>query len=464
MTRGGSPAVRVGIVGLGYMGLATGLGFAAHGASVVGYDVKPEIRRSIELGRSPYRESGLGALLRAQRRSGRLRVVETPRDLVGAADGIFLCVPTPAGPTGRIDLRPLEGAVRDLGSALRDTRGYRIVVVKSTVVPGTTESLVAPELRRRSKRRPEGLGVASNPEFLAEGSMVHDAVSPERIVVGTRDARALAWLRRAYRPFGAPILALTPSGAELVKYSSNAFLALKVSFANEVARLADRLGSNVDEVLEAVGRDSRIGPRFLRAGPGFGGSCFEKDLRALAARSRELGVRLRSAEAALRINEEQLAYVLGLIRAAVGSLRGKRIALLGLAFKAGTDDVRETRALPIVQRLVAEGALVRGHDPGALDNFRRLWQREAGRGRGRLDLVSSVDEALEGADAAVLQADWPEYSRWSARWTRRMRHPVLLDLRRAVDRERVADSGLTVIGLGAGVFPRIRRHGGGGGR
>lgn len=446
MTKTARP--RVGILGLGYMGLATGLAFAARGLSVMGYDVNPEVRRAVAAGLTPYHEAGLLELLRVQVRSGRFRVVESTEELVRAVEGIFLCVPTPAQRTGRIDLRPLRRATRQVGGVMGRIDGYRIVVVKSTVVPGTTESMVRPELVKTSGR-PEGqIGVASNPEFLAEGTMVHDALYPDRVVLGTFDARAERWLRRVYAPFRSPIVTLKPSEAELVKYSANAFLALKVSFANEIARLADRLGVSIDPVMNAVGMDPRIGSKFLRAGPGFGGSCFEKDISALVARARELGVPLRTAATALRVNREQLDYVLDLIRAAIGPVMGKTVALLGLAFKAGTDDVRESRAIPIAQRLVAEGAVVRGHDPVALESFRRAW--EALGARGRVELCATVDEALTGADAAILQADWPEYSRWTKARVHRMRRPLLVDLRRALAPRTAGRAGLRVVGLGAG--------------
>ena len=446
--RSGPPTV--GIAGLGYMGLSTGLGFAAHGLEVFGYDVKREVRESVRRGAAPYHEPGLPRLLRTQRNSGRFRVVDSPEALVRASDVIFLCVPTPSGRGGRIDLRPLRRCVADVGRALRAVRGYRVVVVKSTVVPGTTEGVVAPALYRESGRPPGRLGIAANPEFLAEGSMVRDAVRPERVVVGATDTKALRAVVRLYRPFRAPIYRLTPAGAELVKYSSNAFLALKVSFANEISRLGDRLGANVDDVMDAVGRDPRIGPRFLRAGPGFGGSCFDKDLRAFAARARELGLRLRSAETALSINDDQLSYVLGVLRSAVGPLSGRRIALLGLSFKAGTDDIRESRALPIAERLVAEGAVVQGHDPVALKNFRKAWNTTRHSSRGRVEFCRSVAQALTDVDAAVLQADWPDYVRWKPIWTRRMRRPLLIDLRRAVPPKLARRAELTVVGLGAG--------------
>ena len=450
MTRAVDRSPRVGVVGLGYMGLATALAFGARGIRVVGYDVQPSVRSAVARGRSPYREAGLSRLLRSQVRSGRLRVVDRPEALVQAVEGIFICVPTPGRRGGRIDLRPLERSLREVGQALGSVDDYRVVVVKSTVVPGTTDAVVRPALERYSQRASGSLGLAANPEFLAEGSMVHDALFPDRIVIGTHDDRALAWLRRVYRPFRAPIVVLSPSGAELTKYASNAFLALKVSFANEMARLADRLGVSVDLVMDAVGRDPRIGREFLRAGPGFGGSCFGKDVSALVARAKELGLEFRTGAAALRTNEEQLEYALDLVRRTAGPLAGKRVALLGLAFKAGTDDVRDSRALPIAERLLDEGATVRGHDPVALESFRRAWQQSAYAHRPGLELQSTVEQALRDVDVAILQADWPAYHRWKRDWSRRMRNPLIIDLRRSLDRASARRAGATVIGLGAG--------------
>ncbi len=454
MTRKRPRSSKVGIAGLGYMGLATGLAFAAHGLSVTGYDVKPEIRESTARGVTPYQEQGLGELLRRQVRSGRFSVVDSPDALVRATEGIFICLPTPSLASGRIDLRPLRKGTTELGHALRSAKGYRLIVVKSTVVPGTTEAVVEPILRRLSRRSPRELGVAVNPEFLAEGTMVRDALHPDRVVAGTRDPRSRAWLKSVYRPFGAPSFFLTPTGAELVKYSSNAFLALKVSFANEISRMAEKLGPNVDQVMEAVGADPRIGRRFLKAGPGFGGSCFQKDLQALVVRAHELGVQFRSGEVALTINDEQTKHVLTLVRSATGPLEGKTVTVLGVAFKAGTDDVRESRAFPLVSGLIREGARVRVHDPVALSNFRREWERRPSHGPGRVEFCRSASESLAGADVAVLQADWSVYRRWRPEWTRRMKEPILVDLRRSVNVRAPGVAGLRVLALGVGSCPR----------
>ncbi len=448
MTRARRTAPTVGIVGVGYMGIATGLAFAHHGRKVFAYDVNPRVRATLRASRSPYRELGLEPLLRTEVRAGRFVVVGDLAELSREAQVLFLCVPTPASASGRINLAPLRGAVKELGATLRGRRDFRLVVLKSTVVPGTADSVVEPLLRQASARGPDSLGVASNPEFLAEGRMVADALAPARVVFGVCDRRSERWLRQVYAGFGGPILTLSRPEAELVKYSSNAFLALKVSFANELSRWTERLGGNVDAVATAVGADPRIGPSFLRAGPGFGGSCFEKDLRAFAHRAGELGLAARAAEAALAINREQADHVVDLIRATAGDLAGSTVAVLGLAFKPGTDDVRESRAFPIVESLLRAGASVRVHDPVAQGNFEREWRQRFGESLPPPSSCSSVPAALRAADTAVLQADWPEYVRWNARWTRTMRRPLLVDLRRALTA--AAPAGLTVVGLGVG--------------
>ena len=452
-----SVSPRVGILGAGYMGLVTGLAFAHRGRRVVAFDSNPRVLRAIRHGKSPYREAGLDQLLGSETRFRRFRVVESVKELVDRSDVVFVCLPTPRGPEGRIDLRPMLKGLRSLGEPLRHARGYRLVVIKSTVVPGTTSEVLEPTLRRWSRKPRRELGVANNPEFLAEGSMVHDALHPERVVLGVSDARAARLLRRLYVPFRCPVFALSPAGAELVKYASNAFLAIKVSFANEVGRLSELAGENIDRVMDAVGADRRIGPRFLRAGPGFGGSCFDKDLRAIIARADELGVRFATAESALRANEDQVGHVLRLIRTSAKSLRGRSVAVLGVSFKAGTDDVRESRAFPIVRGLIGRGARVRLHDPVALSNFAREWRRGGWGKASDLTLCRSPGEALRGADLAVLHSDWPEYRSWSNRWTDSMRTPTLVDLRRWVPASRASDSGLRVVALGVGQSPVARR-------
>ena len=442
----------VGVAGLGYMGLATGLAFARRGVPTVGYDIRPELLQRLRSGKTSIYENGLLALLRSELRSRRFTVADRWDELVRRADVIFLCLPTPRGAGGRIDLRPILRGVREAGRALRGGTDPRLVVVKSTVVPGTTEQVIRPLLERISGRDSATLGVASNPEFLAEGNMVRDALTPERIVVGVSNRRDERVLRSVYRNFPAPVVALSTAEAELVKYASNAFLALKVTFANEVSRLVERLGGDIDRVMEGVGQDSRVGRRFLSAGPGFGGSCFEKDVAALTNRARELGAPLLLIGQLRAANEAQTHHATALVRDALGTLRGKSIALLGLAFKAGTDDVRESRALPIAEDLVRAGAMVRAHDPVATDNFRSAWEKRTSQTAGRLTFCSTVEEALRNADAAVIQAAWPAYRRWPPRWAKLMRRPLVVDLRRGLA-ESIRHRG-DIEWVGLGVAPR----------
>jgi UDPglucose 6-dehydrogenase len=431
------------------MGLATALGFAHHRGNVVGYDVRPDLRQSLAAGQAEIHEPGLSQLLRAEVRLGHFRIVDSWSDLAREAGILFVCLPTPEGAHGRIDLAPLTQGMRQLGRALRDVDGRRLVVIKSSVVAGTTENYLRPLLEKAAGRSQPQVSIASNPEFLAEGTMVADVLHPERIVIGVSRPEDGLRLRRLYAPFQSPVLTLTPTGAELVKYASNAFLATKITLANEFARIAERVGVDVDPVLEAVGCDSRIGAKFLRAGPGFGGSCFEKDVRAVTGQARKLGLRLSMLEAVVRSNDEQSAYAYSLVRRSMGGARGRKIAMLGLSFKAGTDDVRGSRALPIVTAAVAEGASVRVHDPVALARFRQEWVMPSGPAVGSIRYCHSPEEALLGADAAVLHTPWPEYSSFPPEWTGLMRSPLVVDLRRGLGMAVRRRQDLIWVGLGA---------------
>jgi UDPglucose 6-dehydrogenase len=440
-----------GVVGLGYMGLATAAAFARHGVTTFGFDVLPQRRAAVRAGSSPFHEEGLEQLLRTETSRGRLRVVDTLAELVERSTVIFLCVPTPPKDDGRIDLRPLEAVVRQLGGVLRATNGFRLVVVKSTVVPGTTESFVAPLLREVSGRGPRLLGVAANPEFLAEGRMVRDALQPDRIVVGVSDARSARTFEALFRGFGAPVLTMSPAGAEMTKYAANTFLALKVSFANELSRFSEQLGVDVDDVVRGFGSDRRIGESFLQAGPGFGGSCFSKDVQAFTRTARDHGVELRIAEQILPVNDAQTRHAVELVVRALpnGGNHGV-VALLGLAFKEGTDDLRESRALPIARELARRGLRVRAHDPVARGKFAAWLASEPAAVRQRVDVVETVEEAVQGADVAVVQVPWPEYLAWPPEWTSAMRRPALVDLRRRFPLDRALSQKLTVVRLGDG--------------
>lgn len=444
----------VGVIGLGHVGLATAVAFAHHRIPVVGYDVSGPIRASVSRGRPPFYERDLDRCLEQTVHRKLLRVAGSIEEVVGTCDPVLLCVPTPAARSGRVDLRPLGSALREIGRFMRNAPDSPTIVIKSTVPPGTVDGFARPLLARTSGRAEPEVGVASNPEFLAEGSMVMDALHPERIVIGTRRRKDRRILKEIYGPFRAPIAELTPPAAELVKYASNAFLSLKVTFANELARFSERIGVDVDDVLAVVGRDSRIGPKFLSAGPGYGGSCFSKDLRALLFVARRLGVRPRILSDLAASNADQSAHAADLVLAALGKERRSRpiVAVLGLSFKEDTDDARDSRAIPLVRALLRRGVTVRLHDPRGIESFRREWRAQYGEELPtRVRSYRSVLRALTGAHVAAVQVAWDEYRDWPPRWTRAMaRHPVVVDLRRALAPPARRRLGTAWAGLGVG--------------
>lgn len=433
------------------MGLATAAAFARHGLTTYGFDIVPERRAAVRAGSAPFHEEGLEDLIRSEVASGRLIVVDSLAELVEAAEVLFLCLPTPPRADGRIDLGPITSGARELGAALAKVDGFRVVVVKSTVVPGTSEEVVGPAVRAAAGKGADAIAIASNPEFLAEGRMVEDALRPDRIVAGASDPRARALLEKVYGAFDSPLVLLSPAGAEMSKYAANAFLALKVSYANELSRYAERVGIDIDDVVRGFGSDRRIGERFLKAGPGFGGSCFEKDVRALVRAAEDRGVHLPIAGTIVPANDEQTRHAAELIVSRTPAPPAEAtVALLGLAFKEGTDDLRESRALPIVEHLAGLGVRVRAHDPVAREKFRAWLAERPLAVQAHVTVCDDAETALRGCDVAALQVPWPEYLDWPASWTRKMRRPVLVDLRRAFPAGRAAAAGLELVRLGDG--------------
>jgi UDPglucose 6-dehydrogenase len=409
------------VVGLGPVGLTTAVAFAAQRNQVFAFDIDSSRRKEILGGKPPFHEKGLEAALRKVLREKRLSVVHTMSEALRSSNIVFLCVGTPSKPDGRMDEGPLGESVKSLAAAWQDAK-RRLVVVKSTVIPGTTDTVVRPILE--GAKLPFRLAV--NPEFLQEGRALEGAMAPDRIVLGIDGPATGRILRALYRSVKCPVLVTDLRTAEAVKYATNAFLATKVSFANELANLCQALGVSYDEVRDGMGLDPRINPRFLVPGVGFGGSCFPKDVRALVAAGRQRGTPAPLLEAVLAQNDVQYRRAIDLLEEELGDLRGKRIALLGLAFKGDTDDVRETRAVPIARTLLSKGAVVVGYDPLAGDAFSRLMPE--------VKIVGSVREALEGANGVVLQADWPAFSRLAAKdFLAAMDTPVVVDGRRILD-------------------------------
>jgi UDPglucose 6-dehydrogenase len=431
------------VVGTGYVGLVAGAGFADMGNDVTCCDVDAAKIEMLRAGRMPIYEPGLEKLVAHNVSEGRLSFTTDLAQGAAGAEVVLLAVGTPPGPDGSADLSYIFKAAED---AARAVSGWAVLVTKSTVPVGTGDKIEA--LARQHSRHE--LAVASNPEFLKEGDAVNDFMKPDRIIVGCSDKRAIATLQALYAPFTRSsdrMLIVDRRSAELTKYAANAMLATRVSFMNDLANLCDRLGADIELVRKGMGSDARIGTKFLYAGAGFGGSCFPKDLRAAVSTAREAGTSLEILEAVIAVNERQklvLPEKIARYFGGDGGLRGRRIALWGLAFKPGTDDIREASSLVLIDRLLAEGAEVTATDPVAIPAARAVVGD-------RVRFETSAYGCADGADALVLVTEWHNYRRPNfARLKGLMRQPVLFDGRNQWDPEDVRAAGFTYHGIGRG--------------
>lgn len=428
------------VIGAGYVGLTTAIAAAMQGHQVHVIETNPERVADVRRGRAPFYEPGLEEALARSLRSRRLSI-DTHNTSVPLAPIVMLCVGTPPLPSGAADLTFLDQAAYGVGRKL--TPGpSTIVVVKSTVLPGTTQTVVHAAVKRGADPKAR-FEVASNPEFLREGSALKDALEPDRIVVGADSVTAARVVLSLYKKVKCPKITVNVRTAETIKYAANAFLALKIGFSNEMANLCERVGVDWYDVIQGLAPDPRIGGLFLRAGAGFGGSCFPKDVAALRSAFRKEDIPSPILDAVLDGNDRQPLVAVDLLRQEVGPLQGKRIALLGLAFKPDTDDVRETRALPILRALAAEGAHVVCHDPKAGPNFRKIEPTAT--------LVPSVAEALRGAAGCIVQTEWDAYRRITPRRFRElMDTPVVVDGRRTYDAAKMKRAGIRYRAIGLG--------------
>ena len=438
---------RISVVGLGYVGLCTAATFASRGFRTVGIDVDEKRIQQINAGNAPIREPKLDGLLEKAIKRTLLEATSDASKVVHT--GVtFLTVGTPSRRDGSIDLGHVKGATEELGNALRKKRTAHLVIVKSTVVPGTTNNTVRP-LLEKSAGKSVGLelGLCTNPEFLKEGTAIDDSLHPDKIVIGTNDEKSAIQLTQLYKKFyGAqlpPVIVTSPETAELIKYASNAFLATKVSYINVIANIAQTIpGVDVEKVAKAIGHDPRIGPLFLKAGPGYGGSCFHKDLQALIRYSDAQGydpVLLRTTE---ETNNAQATKVVELSEKLVGPLREKRIAVLGLAFKKDTDDVREAAALRVISQLRKKGARVVTFDPMAIPNAKKILKDE-------VEFAQDSLSALNGADGCIIMTEWDDFRKLGPRdYTAHMRNPNVVDARRIYDPEEFGEVRFAGIGLG----------------
>jgi UDPglucose 6-dehydrogenase len=432
--------MRVAIIGTGHVGLITGVALASLGHEVVGMDADPERVALLEQGKPPFREPGLDEMLREGIEAGRLSFTGSIADAVEGAEIVMICVGRPPVGLGDRSLVAVENAVRDI--ARRAAPGV-VVVVKSTVPPGTTARIQ----QVITLERPDlDFSIVSSPEFLREGHAIEDTLEPDRLVAGSDSERGFAAIRELYGRLladGRRLIETDPRSAELAKLASNAFLALKVSFANALARVAERSGADVSEVTRIVGADGRIGAAFLGAGLGYGGYCLPKDIVTLERIADRLGYDFGLLREATRINDEALEAVARKVEEAVWNLEGKRMAILGLAFKAGTDDVRGAPALGLARRLIAEGAEVVAWDPMAGEAARKEVPE--------LELASDPIEAASGAHCAVICTEWPEIRSLDlAELRAAMAYPVVVDGRNVLDAERARQAGLTYHSVGRG--------------
>ncbi len=440
--------MKVAVVGTGYVGLVTGTCLAESGNDVICVDNNAGKVETLNAGRLPIYEPGLLEMVQRNREDHRLSFTT---DLVGsvrAARLIFIAVGTPQSAEGDADLTAVFAVADAIGEALKDVPpgppGSRVVITKSTVPVGTNAKVA----ERLAAKGCTHVDVASNPEFLKEGAAIDDFMKPDRVVVGIRKPEVGEVLRELYAPFlrtERPFLTMTPESAEMTKYVANAMLATKISFINEMANLCDRVSADINDVRKGIGHDQRIGFKFLFPGPGYGGSCFPKDIEAIIAVGRKAGLPLKLMRAVDEVNDDQKSVLFQKIsKHYAGDLSGKTFAIWGLAFKPRTDDIREAPALTLIDALLAAGANVRVHDPEAMENVKAIYGA-------KLHYADRPYGAIEGADGLVLVTEWPEFQNADFELiSRLLKQHVIFDGRNVYDERTMAQRGFTYYGIGRG--------------
>ena len=431
--------MQISVLGTGYVGLVTGACFAEFGNYVTCVDKDASKIGMLTAGEMPIYEPGLDTLVAKNVREGRLKFTTDLADAVEKSLVVFLAVGTPSTDTGSADMTQVEDVSRQIAQSLN---GYKVIVTKSTVPVGAASYIK--NIIEENKRSSSRFSVAANPEFLREGAAISDFLRPDRVVIGCTDEEAIAILKDLFRPLyliDAPFVITSPKSAEMIKYASNAFLATKVSFINEIANLCDLLGADVSHVAKGMGLDRRIGPQFLHPGPGFGGSCFPKDARALHALARDAGYDMKIVDSVLAVNERQQEVCVERIKRLAPDVTGKTIAVLGLSFKPDTDDMREAPSVGIIKKLIADGARVKAYDPAAMDAAKRFLP----------DIEYCADEyqAASHSDALVVVTEWNQFRSLDLqRLKAEMREPNLIDLRNIYEPETVRAAGFRFVSVG----------------
>ena len=430
--------MKISVVGTGYVGLVAGACLAESGNDVVCVDKDDDNVRMLRRGKMPFYEPGLEELVRRNRSEGRLTFTSTLPKAVRASAVIFIAVGTPQGEDGSADVNQVLEVARDIAKAMN---GYKVIVDKSTVPVGTSDRVR--EVIRRETTHP--FSVVSNPEFLKQGAAVEDFMKPDRVVIGAEDPRAEEMMRELYSPFtrtGAPIMVMDCASAELSKYASNAMLAARISFMNEIANVCELVGADIDQVRRAVGSDRRIGPSFLFPGIGYGGSCFPKDVQALIHFAADKDYDFRILQAVEAVNKCQKTRLLAKMRTHFGSLKGKKVAVWGLSFKPRTDDMREAPSVPLIEGLLAAGAAVQAYDPEAVPVAKRIFGN-------RVAFAAGNYEALKGADCLAIVTEWNEFRRPDfPRMRKLMREPIVFDGRNLYTLDQMKQNGFTYYSIG----------------
>ena len=431
--------MHIAVIGTGYVGLVTGACFAEFGVDVTCVDVDKEKVEKLNNGIIPIYEPGLDKIVKKNSEAGRLKFTTTIKSAVEQAQVVFLAVGTPPKEDGSPDMSYYRQAAKDVAESIN---GYKVLVTKSTVPVGTGKWLR--EFVTQNLKTNTEFGVASNPEFLREGAAIEDFMRPDRVVIGSDQDRAIEVMKELYRPLfliETPIVITSLEAAELIKYAANAFLATKITFINEIANLCDAIGCDVHDVARGMGMDNRIGRKFLHPGPGYGGSCFPKDTRALTTVADQFGVETRIVDAVIDANERQREAMIPKIEKLVGDLSGKNIGVLGLSFKPETDDMRESPAIEIINAMTSRGARVKAYDPVAMDEARHYIE----------SIEYAIDEydAIRGADALVIITEWNQFRALDMEKVKSLlKSPKIVDLRNIYEPGDMRELGFEYIGVG----------------
>src|SRR5215203_4238251 len=431
--------MHIAVIGTGYVGLVTGACFAEFGVEVTCVDVDEKKIEGLKNNIMPIYEPGLDTIVEKNYKAGRLHFTTDIKSAVEQALVVFLAVGTPPKEDGSPDMSYYQQAAKDIAGAMN---GYKVLVTKSTVPVGTgtwLRGFVTENLKTKTN-----FGVASNPEFLREGAAIDDFMRPDRVVVGSNEEDAIAIMKDLYRPLyliETPIVITSLEAAELIKYAANAFLATKITFINEIANLCDAIGCDVHDVARGMGMDNRIGRKFLHPGPGYGGSCFPKDTKALTTVADQFGVETRIVDAATEANERQRDAMLPKIEKLVGDLKGKKIGMLGLSFKPETDDMRESPAIEIIHTMIDRGATVRAFDPVAMDEAKHCIEG--------IEFATDEYDAIDGADALVIITEWNQFRALDMERVKQLlKSPKIADLRNVYEPDDMRELGFEYVGVG----------------